>query len=206
VHRHFRSNAPHWNRVTNLFTYYISISTEPFLCLRRLAIDIDDFITLFTTDSIPLIHTVTHLEPLNTHEHFSYNPELAGCLACMSWLTHITFNLLPSNNVYSALCSNTHIRCIVCLGLDPGDLRRVRPLADDSRFVCIEQKIGFREDWLRGTDAGQDYWALAEAFIAARRSGTVDHEHTVWIRLVTVIHTSIGGQYSIADNNDSWNV
>jgi hypothetical protein len=117
----------------------------------------------------------------------------------MSRLTHIAFNSPPPNNAYSALCSNTYIQCIVCLGLDTGDLQRVRPLADDGRFVCIEQKIGFREDWLRGTDTRQDYWALAEAFIAARRSGTVDREHTVWIRLVTVIHTSIGGQYSIAD-------
>ncbi|KAJ7789289.1 hypothetical protein B0H14DRAFT_2627369 [Mycena olivaceomarginata] len=75
-----------------------------------------------------------------------------------------------------------------------------------ARFVCIEQKIGLQEIWLHGKDLGQDYWARAGAFIIARRSGKVDREHAVWFLLVTVIHASVGGQYSIADNDDLWNV
>ncbi|KAJ6505048.1 hypothetical protein C8R45DRAFT_923356 [Mycena sanguinolenta] len=31
-----------------------------------------------------------------------------------------------------------------------------------------------REDWLNGAVFGKDYWALADAFVAARRAGTID--------------------------------
>ncbi|KAF8191860.1 hypothetical protein K438DRAFT_1762442 [Mycena galopus ATCC 62051] len=131
---------------------------------------------------MPLIHTVVHLELLNTYELFSY---LEVAVSCMSHLMHIAFNLTPPSNAYRSLCSNPHIRWIIFLGPELGDLRRVSPRADNSRFLCIEQKIGLQEIWLHGTDVGQGYWALAGAFIVVRRSGKVDR-----------------GRRSVADNDD----
>jgi hypothetical protein len=37
----------------------------------------------------------------------------------------------------------------------------------------MEQEEDFRADWLRGANTGNDYWVLAEAFIAAKREGKV---------------------------------
>jgi hypothetical protein len=68
--------------------------------------------------------------------------------------------------------------CIVALSLRSGTLENARALADDDiRFVCIRQERPFRVDWLCGIGGGEDYWALAETFIAARRTGKVDREH-----------------------------
>ncbi|KAJ6533623.1 hypothetical protein B0H19DRAFT_1324441 [Mycena capillaripes] len=74
------------------------------------------------------------------------------------------------------LCASARVHCIVCLCPTLLEMmqNRVQPLIHDSRFVCIDQQGNRREAWLRGIDDGQDYWALAEDFIMARRAGRVN--------------------------------
>jgi hypothetical protein len=47
------------------------------------------------------------------------------------------------------------------------------PDSDDARVVCIRQ-TNFRADWIRGAATGEEYWALANAFIAAKHAEKVD--------------------------------
>ncbi|KAJ7925540.1 hypothetical protein B0H13DRAFT_1974658 [Mycena leptocephala] len=166
-------------RVVNLFVSCLS-STQAldllagFQCLRRLTIDVSDFMSVCAIDGTAFLHTLTHLQLHNT----------------TSCLTHVAFDSqLPHGGFYTALCSRARFQCIVCLNLEAYEIEAVAPLAeDDDRFVCIEQNIPFREDWLRETDGGQDFWAVAEAFIAAKRAGNVDSD-----------------EYSICDDDNSWN-
>jgi hypothetical protein len=60
---------------------------------------------------------------------------------------------------------------VFLVGID--DAKRTDLLADDVRFVCLGQGIHFYDDWIHGTSTGEDYWALVDEFIAARREGIV---------------------------------
>ncbi|KAJ6505106.1 hypothetical protein C8R45DRAFT_1090857 [Mycena sanguinolenta] len=94
-----------------------------------------------------------------------------GNISLIPRLTHLALNpdlqhVLP----HAALCGHTQLQCILFLSsrrsLDGS------PLCDDSRFVCIDEELDYYEDWLNGAVFGEDYWALADAFLAARRAGT----------------------------------
>ncbi|KAJ6483263.1 hypothetical protein C8R45DRAFT_1215131 [Mycena sanguinolenta] len=119
----------------------------------------------------PLFTTVTHLEllafetasPARVCENMSLIPQL----------THVALNPhLDLHLSHAALRANTQLKCIVFLSsqasLDDS------PLLDDDRFVCVEEGVLYELDWLKGAVFGEDYWALADAFLAARRAGTVD--------------------------------
>ncbi|KAJ6563994.1 hypothetical protein B0H19DRAFT_1285124 [Mycena capillaripes] len=43
-------------------------------------------------------------------------------------------------------------------------------LLGESCFLCFEQKMDWRWDWLRGARPGDDYWAFVDEFLAARRA------------------------------------
>ncbi|KAJ7938836.1 hypothetical protein B0H13DRAFT_2301485 [Mycena leptocephala] len=167
--------------VTDLFAN-VSLAWWPralvtFHRLRRLAIDVGVLLSLFETPSF--LDTVTHLELLNTRHFFKYtgNPKLLRLSACISYiphLTHIAFNSAPPNNWFPvALCANRRTRCIACLRPHSFARKPVQALLDDKRFVCIDQKGLWREDWLRSAYGGADYWARAD-FIAAKQAGNVD--------------------------------
>ncbi|KAJ7233672.1 hypothetical protein C8J57DRAFT_1146022 [Mycena rebaudengoi] len=187
-------------RVVNLFVSCFS-STQAldllagFQCLRRLAIDVSDFMSVCAIEGTAFLHTFTHLQLHNTISYFQYTgdpdlPKLTEHVRGLSRLTHVAFDSeLRHGGFYTALCSRARIQCIVCLNLEAYEIEAVAPLAeDDDRFVCINQNTPFREDWLRETNGGQDFWAVAEAFIAAKRAGKVDSD-----------------EYSICDDDNSWN-
>ncbi|KAJ6571217.1 hypothetical protein B0H19DRAFT_1255207 [Mycena capillaripes] len=72
----------------------------------------------------------------------------------------------------------TQLRCIVAVtqngeGYPETNMEFARVLSEDDRFVWIGQ-TNYWNDWVRGAIGGEDYWALADAFIAARRAGRVD--------------------------------
>ncbi|KAJ7712184.1 hypothetical protein B0H14DRAFT_3172028 [Mycena olivaceomarginata] len=71
-------------------------------------------------------------------------------------------------------------------------IRRVCPLTDNGRFVCIEQKIGLQEIWLHGKDLGQDYWARAGAYLIcpSQRSETPPQSSALKL-LVNTIHSQL---------------
>ncbi|KAJ6585899.1 hypothetical protein B0H19DRAFT_1250656 [Mycena capillaripes] len=162
-------------RVRNLFVLddltpqYLPILSQ-LDCLLRLAIDQIDLESLFEPSAIdfgePLFRNLTHLELLDG------SLDLPSDVALIPNLTHIAFN---TNSGIAALHSRTHanarLRCIVFLR--PSHLGEESIPFSDTRLVCIRQ-TNFRADWLSGATTGVDYWALADAFIAAKQAGKID--------------------------------
>ncbi|KAJ6459045.1 hypothetical protein C8R45DRAFT_1031331 [Mycena sanguinolenta] len=127
--------------------------------------------------SLPFLHTVTHLELLNSDAD-----NISGVcrnLSLMPHLTHIALNSDPDSRLtHAALCDNVQLQCIVFLST-PVPLNG--PLLDDSRFVCVDETVVYYVDWLYGAVSGDDYWALADAFLAARRAGKTDRgRYRIW--------------------------
>ncbi|KAJ7213269.1 hypothetical protein C8J57DRAFT_1483391 [Mycena rebaudengoi] len=192
------------NRVTNLFIYTPSArplhALATLRCLQRLTIASVDLSALCASGTALALENVTHIELLDTDDlfmiHSPEDPDLSGltsCLVLIPCLTHIAFNSpLPINNPFTiALFSKARIQCIACLFLDglvENQVEPLRPLAQDNRFVCIDQGLRWREDWVRGTQGVRDYWSLAESFIAAKRAGNVH----------------IADSYSIAEGDKWW--
>ncbi|KAJ7744008.1 hypothetical protein DFH07DRAFT_978687 [Mycena maculata] len=147
--------------------------------LRRLLIDMQD---VFGTNprncfAHSLFRNITHLE-IN---EFPYD-EFTG-IALIPHLTHFSFN---DAGLCAALRPGFHscaqLTCIILLcGVAAAKtdvvMAAAQPLLEDGRFVIISQS-NFRADWYRGVYTGNDYWALGDAFLAARRAGKVDREQS----------------------------
>ncbi|KAF8179291.1 hypothetical protein K438DRAFT_1254130 [Mycena galopus ATCC 62051] len=160
------------NDVVDLFHHDTGSANLPsldgFYHLRRLALSMDELRLIDSGRSV--LDKITHLELLNPQD-FSFK-DLPAFISLMSRLTHIALNVMPrEDRVLIALRECGSICCIIFL---IEDCERGNPLLDDPRFVCLHQRIPFREGWLRGADTGNDYWEVADAFLAARREGEVD--------------------------------
>ncbi|KAJ7493001.1 hypothetical protein B0H11DRAFT_1858985 [Mycena galericulata] len=136
----------------------------------------------------PLFYNITHLEVLVfPREH------LPGAAASLSLIPHLTHFAFGDPRFCGGLCDVLHscarLACIVLLLVDPmnsDDMEAAGPFLEDALFVVISQE-NFKEDWARGVLWGRDYWALADAFLTARRTGKVDRS-----------------QYYIYDDDESW--
>ncbi|KAJ6469861.1 hypothetical protein C8R45DRAFT_426047 [Mycena sanguinolenta] len=119
----------------------------------------------------PLFLTVTHLELLEST--IGSLDRVCQNVVLIPRLTHIALNpALGSSLSHAALCDITQLQCIVFLS--PEASLDGSPLLDDIRFVCIDETVKYPVDWLRGAIAGDDYWSLADAFLASRRAGETD--------------------------------
>ncbi|KAJ6543054.1 hypothetical protein B0H19DRAFT_1172669 [Mycena capillaripes] len=175
------------HHVTNLF-----VRPEPptdlsmlgrLLCLQRLAIDISEYFP--GTIDLAVFRDITHLDILDSRPRIH---DIWTALTPLPRLTHISFNTLSFQTISpSMMRANTQLHCIVLLWrLEDSTMMSLRPHSEDARFVCIDQN-NWREDWLRGAHTGEDYWALADAFIAAKHQGKVEQS-----------------RFSIRDLDDSW--
>jgi hypothetical protein len=154
-------------------------------CMRRLEIPVEALFagqTAAVDFTTPLFRNMTHLCLRGTRLKADIRL-IWTSLACIPHLTHVAFDTSSITALTPALTKeNTRLRCIVHHSWgdveDEEDVEIFRPLSDDARFVCIEHWGDCHLDWLRGTGAvkGDDDWALAEDFIAAKRAGTVDRE------------------------------
>ncbi|KAJ7896523.1 hypothetical protein B0H13DRAFT_1885138 [Mycena leptocephala] len=119
---------------------------------------------------------VTHLELLElVHLSSEDTDRICSHLALIPDLTHVAFNTRLFDNVsHTGLHADARLKCIAFLSARRHALKETSPLLHDSRFVWIQQDSDYRLDWLRGAVTGEDYWAIADAFIAARRLGEVD--------------------------------
>ncbi|KAJ6589684.1 hypothetical protein B0H19DRAFT_1249211 [Mycena capillaripes] len=127
---------------------------------------------LFTPDGIdftaPLFRNLTHLEfPDDCDELPS---DIGSGLALIPNLTHVSFNfnwdVAALHALHARIRTNGRLRCIVFFGLHG----MAAQLPEDTRFVYISHST-FRFNWLRGAATGDDYWARAETFIAAKQAG-----------------------------------
>ncbi|KAJ6457736.1 hypothetical protein C8R45DRAFT_564220 [Mycena sanguinolenta] len=156
-------------------------------CLRRLAALVQPLFSppafCFTA---PLFRNVTHLEIMDQDQDWDKVPDIGARLVLAPALTHLSltyFCSLPISVFHERIGSIASLRCIVYFVF-----RRLveSPDPHDPRMVCLE-RADSRADWLRGAATGQDYWAFADAFIEAKRAGTVEQS-----------------RYFIYDTDNSW--
>ncbi|KAJ7662813.1 hypothetical protein DFH06DRAFT_358135 [Mycena polygramma] len=169
---------------TNLFANFEVLSAHfpvlhTFHFVRFLAVEIK---ALIRSAPIDLIHTlfqnVTHLELLDRDDmDFGEWRQLGKRLCLVPNLTHVAFNWTLHRRVSQPeLCADKRLLCVAFLstqqnGTPPDD---GSPLANDPRFVFLVQTTNYAADWLHGALNGDDYWALADTFIARRRAGKID--------------------------------
>jgi alpha-beta hydrolase superfamily lysophospholipase len=134
-----------------------------------------------------LFLAITHLELLKLSTIRQEDVvRLSQNLALIPHLTHIALNPNLDRMVsHAALAADTRLQCIAFLWSSPYALADTSPLLNDTRFVCIQRSMeyhsDYRTDWLCGAVGGDDYWALADTFIAARRMGKVEYIISDWV-------------------------
>jgi hypothetical protein len=148
-------------------------------CVQYLTINLRIFEAAIGDAQYPFFLTITHLKLL-PYDHYSV--DLCD-LDQIPRLTHLSLHtklLRPTS--HTQLHAHTRLQCIVFFSRafeveeEPIEVDETSPLLGDSRFLCMQQKMDSCLDWLRGAHSGQDHWALADAFIAAKRAGKVDGE------------------------------
>ncbi|KAJ7653630.1 hypothetical protein DFH06DRAFT_523853 [Mycena polygramma] len=145
--------------------------------LHRLAADLDfPFSPSPINFDQPFLRNVTHLELLGSYNDSDLPADLGIGLSLLPHLTHAAFNAVAEAvpGLHAIVRTNTHLQCIVFF-TEEG----VKPDLEDERFVGIGQ-TDFRLDWIRGATGGNDYWVLAETFIAAKRAGRISRS-LYWI-------------------------
>ncbi|KAJ6459145.1 hypothetical protein C8R47DRAFT_1162453 [Mycena vitilis] len=145
-------------------------------CLRRLTLDTSSgFPHVTGAFTQPLFRNVTHLELLNDWDggDSDASSRFWTDVGLLPHLTHLAFNsLMESPTFHPGLRANTRLQCFAFLHRSANILDAV-VLSDDERFVCIQQ-TDWRLDWLRGANGEDDFWVLADEFIAAKRTGKID--------------------------------
>ncbi|KAJ7602004.1 hypothetical protein DFH06DRAFT_1399769 [Mycena polygramma] len=137
-------------------------------CLRHLSINLESLFE-FTPINFaqPFLRNVTHLELSDIYYDLSDHPTgLVEGLALLPHLTHVGFYpVIPTAAALHALVrANIRLQCIVFLCDE-----KVEPESEDDRFVGIAP-TDFKSNWVRSVTGGNDYWVLAERFIAAKRA------------------------------------
>ncbi|KAJ6505248.1 hypothetical protein C8R45DRAFT_1181366 [Mycena sanguinolenta] len=171
--------------VTNLFAYLrytpeMLTSISGFTNIAYLTIDVRALCS--TAIPLPLFLSVTHLELLDFSTQNEDVESVCLNISLIPCLTHIALNMyLDTLLSHAALHDIVQLQCIVFLSTAaPWD---DSPLRDDGRFVCIEDELGYYIDRLNGAVFGQDYWSFADAFLAARRAGTINRMYPNLLKL-----------------------
>ncbi|KAJ7445081.1 hypothetical protein FB451DRAFT_1293313 [Mycena latifolia] len=182
-------NAPHADMsvilsactgVTRLFI----APQEPEICaalgdmphLRRLALAVGD---LFQHHPERFAHrifrNITHLEIFDER---NADASILAELSLVPYLTHFSFwaELFLDSAAGAILASCPRLQYLVfCASsrvLNPSVVPACERLASDPRFIVVVVS-NFECDWMRGALVGEDYWARAEAFVAAKQIGQV---------------------------------
>ncbi|KAJ7793824.1 hypothetical protein B0H13DRAFT_2513490 [Mycena leptocephala] len=155
-------------RVTNIFenSHLRFAAPRRLGHLRRLTISVEAFLQCY--DVSLCLANLTHLGLL--YRGLTPDVDLCTVLALIPRLTHISLAAQHTPMLYTALHEDTRLHCIVLLW----DVEKTHAIMDDERLVCIHHINNLCRDWLRGAHTGDDYWALAESFLAEKRAGKVD--------------------------------
>ncbi|KAJ7445079.1 hypothetical protein FB451DRAFT_1376267 [Mycena latifolia] len=145
--------------------------------LLRLAVDISDLFTRYHEGfAYHLFHNITHLEVFDDEQLLSAS--MWQELTLVPRLTHLSFwsKVFLDGRAGAILTACPRLQYLAFLSSSPVVNTPVAPacdrLASDSRFVVVVL-LDFERDWMRGALTGHDYWARAEAFVAAKRAGEI---------------------------------
>ncbi|KAK6978006.1 hypothetical protein R3P38DRAFT_3120417 [Favolaschia claudopus] len=112
----------------------------------------------------PFFRNLTHLEFLDYHD-FANRPYIGEELAQAPCLTHVAF--LVTYGI-----PDLHACCILFRTPISHPLP-IQPFVPDHRMVCVtHDHLELR--WFRSAIYGEDYWAAADEFIAAKRAGKIN--------------------------------
>jgi hypothetical protein len=130
-----------------------------------------------------LLGKITHLELFDTTGSERME-NLVACFHLMPRLTHLALASISFGVPLQTALRDKNMQCILFLVSDsvvPQEPESPGVLAEDDQFVCMDQRehTGARTGY-EARIRGESYWALADAFIAARRKGTVDRKHSVF--------------------------
>ncbi|KAJ6555993.1 hypothetical protein B0H19DRAFT_1151724 [Mycena capillaripes] len=137
-------------------------------CLTRLTVHIEELFPRTIDFTHPLFRNVTHLELFDFPLRLNTSHALCIGLPLIPNLTHFAFNGESLTIDLRPILSTTlsHLQCVAAVTQD-ADLEGMdaaHTLSDDERFVCIGQ-TNYYNDWVQGAIGGEDFWAIAEAFI-----------------------------------------
>ncbi|KAJ6474854.1 hypothetical protein C8R45DRAFT_873941 [Mycena sanguinolenta] len=140
--------------------------------LRHLAIEVMPLFEPHPIDfTAPMFRNVTHLHLSDSGRKLP--ADIDARLVLAPALTHISCNCRKGvAALHARIRTAVALRCIVVFTFAEWV---ESPNPPDTRFVCIEAtQMGSRANWLQAAATGDDYWALADAFIAAKHAGRVD--------------------------------
>jgi hypothetical protein len=120
-------------------------------------------------------HNITHLELLG-YSGTMHQDAGERALAALPHLTHLALHDTDSMLICDQLLETCKSLCSLIVHVSTTQLRySTLSLAKVPRFVVMTLSES-AEDWQRGALMGRDFWARADAFIAARISGEIDRE------------------------------
>ncbi|KAF8190601.1 hypothetical protein K438DRAFT_1831357 [Mycena galopus ATCC 62051] len=168
--------------VTTLFDDHVLESTAtyaalaPLRHLRRLTLQLRHFLNCCSIDSThSTLSNITHLELTHASQDLR-SESVCASLPLMPNLTHFCISSIPHYlPLQTALCASTKIACVVFavkVGEQSEQIQNTDWIVHDLRFVCLDRRN--RWGWFQTQDKWTDFWALADAFIAARREGKVE--------------------------------
>ncbi|KAJ7864069.1 hypothetical protein B0H13DRAFT_2671288 [Mycena leptocephala] len=153
------------------------------LPLRRLYCHLSRIVDLeFMKLDLPAFSHITHLE-LFTEMQLDESEDESfwrwSKLAELPELTHLALNSTGQMNACVHLLSVSRSLAALIILCAPSQLRdgesaKMDLLMDDPRFVMMELNR-YIKDWQQGILVGRDHWARADAFIAKRLSGEIEH-------------------------------
>ncbi|KAJ7445105.1 hypothetical protein FB451DRAFT_1293379 [Mycena latifolia] len=144
--------------------------------LRRLTVDASEFFKQHPEGFAHwLFRNITHLEIFSGQIG---SAATWAALALVPHLTHFSFweEAFLNGRAGAVLAACPRLQYLVFLSISPGFILSCAPacvrLAADPRFVAVIVRDSKR-DWLFSALQKQDYWTRVEAFIAAKRAGSV---------------------------------
>ncbi|KAJ7430211.1 hypothetical protein B0H11DRAFT_2138202 [Mycena galericulata] len=138
-------------------------------CLRRLTLEIDLLFDGYPVNFMhPLFRNITHLEVLDSA---SVRESAWPAIASIPNLTHLAFCDPAFCPIFaSVLRTSSRMQCLIFLCADKVQMEE---MPEDPRFV-VSGKVDFDADWQNGSRGGDDYWARADRFLAARRLARIE--------------------------------
>ncbi|KAK6988678.1 hypothetical protein R3P38DRAFT_276267 [Favolaschia claudopus] len=136
----------------------------------------------------PLFRNITHLELLQNYKPIIFR--IGQDLAQAPSLTHIAFASTADVPVlHAAVRVIERLKCILFRADGSTRLAAIQPLSPDDRLVCMAYHYSLVLPWYYGAVNGEDDWAVADKFIAAKRDGKIDASHylisdkdRIWMR------------------------
>lgn len=191
--------------VTNLFLCGAAVGPSVLSGMHSLQKLNASLSLIFSYRAVDITHSmfrnITHLEIFDSYFD---DVSMWTRVSLVPHLTHLAFNfpdiLIACPGILQACPKLQYLVFLPTPALSDitTHAKQCELLREDIRFVAMMCRQ-FEADWKMGAYSGEDYWARAEAFVAAKRAGTIDRKLfslRVSAGLMTQAHL-VGLQYRV---------